>query len=341
MHILLPKLYKCTICRADGINEQNMANHQAKLHSDIPGIVEMFELSTKGHGVRCDVCRAEMKQGRLAGHMRRVHPEVLKDAKGSSDCKASQPLQLGQSSNTVTINTYKCKACDASGILEPNLIEHHSKKHKQIPINTKIFDLIGSTRRDKCNGCDRYIKEGHLKAHNLRFHSKVRQDGAPIQRNRVNTAMVTVRNNQFHSAHNSSRYPFKHYKCNGCPAANILARDLNVPKRHRKNCSREMLPYNERFEVMIFKKPCKVCKKRFWEEQLKNHMKIHHPRHYASKVGKVHKCDFCDAWCMPPSFKKHHATYHSNIPFANNHFKFGKIKLKFPCDFCGKRIIEI
>lgn len=362
MNLPAPKQYKCAVCLADGINEDNKVVHHAKMHSDKPFTDQDFELSTKGEGVKCDACGAKMKEGRLKGHMRRVHPEILNDKEEvSQDSKITRRLLDHQSSNAVTLKLYKCQACDANEILESNRIEHHLKKHDKIPIDDNIFRLIGITHRDNCDVCGKHMRVGQLSSHKFRFHSQIRH-GCVYQRGSVTTTTDTSAYVQLPSASSAPKSKLVHrfkttiveyHKCGLCGVGGLLKDQLNGHSRRahkgavevdyhvnysHEKCSKKMSTKNITFELMVTKKRCGLCRKRLKEEQIGNHMKMCHPRLNDVKIGKVYKCGLCDVWCKELSFKDHHDKYHGRVPYANNHFKFGKIKQKFPCDFCGQRI---
>lgn len=70
----------------------------------------------------------------------------------------------------IGIKVYKCLACDARDILEPNLVKHHMRKHVQIPIEFNIFKRIGLAEREQCNICQKHLYKGRLKDHKNRSH---------------------------------------------------------------------------------------------------------------------------------------------------------------------------
>lgn len=75
----MPNFFKCIICKADGISERNLAKHHAKhtkLHPNIPGIDQIFELSTKGKYKKCDVCGVNLPKSRLEKHMQFYHQKT-------------------------------------------------------------------------------------------------------------------------------------------------------------------------------------------------------------------------------------------------------------------------
>ncbi|XP_055325673.1 uncharacterized protein LOC129579548 [Sitodiplosis mosellana] len=360
-HTPPPKLYKCVICGADGVNEQNMAKHRAKLHSDIPATDQDFVLSTKGKGVKCEICCAEMKGGRLEGHMRRVHPDVLKDEKVSCDSETNELFLVHESSNTVILKLYKCLVCGAGDIMEQNLIEHHSKKHDKIPTDTNIFHLIGNTHRDKCNVCDKHMKEGQLKAHKIRFHSHVRRD-CVYNRSAMDTGMDTPTSVRTRSAprpqlvHRFQTTIVELYKCGYCSASGLLKDQLI---NHSRQYHKAVVEIDYHMSVTREKVQC-LCESWFWPNKFAEHMHQSHPLVEYTCVGqngqliskniehmpvvrkdpvKMFKCNACNATSLLEKYLERHRLKCPKEMSPSN-VTFELMVTKKRCKLCHKRLKE-
>lgn len=179
------------------------------------------------------------------------------------------------------IKTYKCLACDARDIMEPNLVRHHQRKHSQIPIELNIFERIGRTLREKCNIC----QEGQLKAHKKRSHFERRRlvvlgHTADMPR----CGKVPNRNTKSEVIQNTEAIATELHRCLKCRAS-VPKHQLQI---HRKNHGKKVSKTENLFELIGVKDviKCVACLTFVAPDQFVKHIRKHKTMTFVSADGE-------------------------------------------------------
>lgn len=301
----------------------------------------MFELSTKGQDVECNVCGANMKKGRLDGHMCRVHSKILTNKLGMLNSQANEPLSIVHSSSTVTVKLYNCEICKADGIKEQNLIEHRLKKHKQIPIEINIFKLIGSTHRDQSDIYNKHVKTVQLNENIFPFHLLFRSEHRPSNQNPTEFEQKSICHYQVTTG--------ELYKCGLCGANGLLNDQLKKhTKSHKSNVD---VNYQENGTAQIVQCSCNCL---ILAHDFVNHMhKKHHNDKYTcvgqngevigkkligSDLVKIFKCGACK--CKSTQILEMDLEWHRIISHGNMSPDDVTFELMKRCNVCQKLLTE-
>lgn len=180
-HTQPPKLFGCRICDVKNIFEQNKMKHRLEHHQGLSGALndDFYVADSKSdlkNKLKCRMCHVEVNGNHFRRHMRRAHSKSVAIAEkeppsiGNQSTELSNGTKIGR--QLVFIKMFECMACDARDIMEPNLVQHHQKKHISIPIEVNIFKLAGMVMRERCGICRKLFPESRVNQHMKRHHPK-------------------------------------------------------------------------------------------------------------------------------------------------------------------------
>lgn len=73
--------YRLFVCGACGeqIQHENLSNHHSEMHSEVPFIIDMYELFEIDEQFQCVCCNAEVLENDFQTHLEQFHSDVLAD----------------------------------------------------------------------------------------------------------------------------------------------------------------------------------------------------------------------------------------------------------------------
>ncbi|XP_055309652.1 zinc finger protein 888-like [Sitodiplosis mosellana] len=226
--IEISKVFKCSLCSANGILKRNLSLHHTLNHKDTTFELKSFLFSGVTIEVKCQYCGKQLRKNILAKHISLFHPEV-----------AIGPVQL-----------YKCIICDTNDIKIYDLNEHHLIQHNEIPVTENIFqvkvepvreielsseenvesvleemsaDFVVPTKKwYKCGFCkSRRIPEDKLKDHHSEKHGEI-----PFETNKFLVTMVESKE-ESNSKQKISTVAPNPNRCDKSPAMRVDTGALN------------------------------------------------------------------------------------------------------------------
>lgn len=189
------------VCGAYGekIAEESLMGHHLAHHSEVPFIMDMYELFEIDERFQCSCCNYDIVESNFQTHLELFHPELMADNAEQNgplsvesvystseywNSEAEQQSTFDYSNKVtdrhITYNDgskrfYQCKACPSSSINGSNLRRHHSRVHPDIPAGVNLFYLIKTTTKTpcekvKCDVCSKQIKSDRIDKHRLKYH---------------------------------------------------------------------------------------------------------------------------------------------------------------------------
>lgn len=239
------------------------------------------------------------------------------------------------------------------------MVKHHAKLHSALPFSQNLFTVSHTVNRDRCDICDKYLKEGGLTMHNHRQHSQIRGDR--VNRNicseylahaemfdRAQSQKIAHQQEMAHRNANkteSREGTLKIYKCTICPANGIMENNLrkHLGSQKHKIAARVNVMTNDKdvFQLVVSKVECKFCSRPIHEKNIAKHLRFEHKIEKTNTTKDLYKCGICDAYGISErTLKEHHSHRHDNGSFNKKDFKLVAIKQDVKCDICYKRKCE-
>lgn len=299
----------CKVCKAEYVTHKFLKKHFEAQHESVP---IKFDVVKSYKFVRCSACRTQIKTKNFTRHKQRcVHSQTHI---GISSLKALQvevchEAATGKSTHSLTNETWNdkcamklirneseasmnahilaprlfgCKICDASNILEQNIMKHHMEHRinsnqdvllKAFDIDFYLLDLKKQVPRLQCEICRVECNENHLQGHMRRVHSKSlslseneratgnQSKGSLNDRVQVNTGQQLI--------------SIKVYKCLACDARDIM--ESNLIRHHLKKHAQISIEVNI-FQIFgrIIREKCNICERCLPEGRIKEHKKRCH-----------------------------------------------------------------
>lgn len=189
------------VCGACGekIAEKSLMGHHLAHHSEVPFMLDMYELFEIDEQFQCTCCKYDILESHFQTHLKLFHPELLADSASqngplsvesvystpeywNSEAEQQSPsdyfdqeIDRRTTHSDGTKRFYRCKACPSSSINGSNLRRHHSRVHPDVPANVDLFYLIKTTTKTpyekvKCDVCSKQIKSDRIDKHRLKYH---------------------------------------------------------------------------------------------------------------------------------------------------------------------------
>lgn len=167
------RLFVCGAC-GEKVIEPNLSKHHLLMHSELPFIMDMYELFEIDERIQCLACNVEILENNFTKHMALYHPDILLDSVNGNEQSIEVPQCEEQPSTTQVIcnesRLYNCQLCNAHGISEENLPRHHSRAHPDVSDETNIFILTKIIRKITCDICYKQMKINRIDKHRLMHH---------------------------------------------------------------------------------------------------------------------------------------------------------------------------
>lgn len=340
---LLIEQYKCNICDAKGLEEEELTAHHLKKHQNVPINTDIFKLKVKEY-VQC-ICGLQMKKKCFEQHMEQFHPENVIDGMHQEDAskekiwnraakhndnqhvaanaeiqsrakpKASVTFQINEQAPTICSGamTFQCRMCCEDLILEENLEKHHLMKHGNVPISRSIFQHTKIKPKINRLVCD----ADQFKTHSNPVHSqpvKTPTNYTIVQPSTVN--------------HSSIRH---------CSGATI---ELSKSKCHSKRCANDSSELRTSFQQGNNNKHIK-CQRM----HSKRHVKRLHSAETGDLIVGLCKCNICELEgdlgqngnvCYLNQKQHSDMLNDDNFPV----FTFNTLTGLFQCRICGKQMMK-
>ncbi|XP_037046197.1 uncharacterized protein LOC119081408 [Bradysia coprophila] len=300
-HTEAPMLFGCRICEEKNILEQNKMKHHLEHHRtnlnqpfQLNALTDDFYLLDSGTKnklvkLRCTICHMQFNKNHFQRHMRRAHSKSIAiSAKkepltgNQSENLPTETLPVDISQQLMAFKVYKCFACDAHDILEPNLVKHHVKRHFEIPIEINIFEATGRVLRERCGICQKFFPEGRVDEHKKRSHTKRLVEIGPT--NPIADIRGCSEAKDFNRTRIQHTEPVSTelHKCVKCKA--VVSKDnIQVHRKNHKVSKSEKL-----FQLIGTKNviKCTACLKFIEPETFTEHIKQHRSLIFVSVDGK-------------------------------------------------------
>lgn len=163
--------YRYHTCGACGekMPETQLIEHHAKEHSEVPFIMDMYELFEIDERLKCLACDTEIIENSFDKHMALCHPHTMLDSDNHISYDANE---TGNTSEYQTNDTvlYSCMLCNASGVNKTNLRRHHSRAHPDVPSQTNIYEIAKIGVKIICDICGKQLNGDKIEKHRMKYH---------------------------------------------------------------------------------------------------------------------------------------------------------------------------
>lgn len=299
---IISKVFKCSICLANGILERNIHIHHATNHNDTTFALHLFLFSGITLEVNCQYCNKQVKKNIIQKHINLFHPEAV-----------IGPVQL-----------YNCKMCNANDIKIYDLNDHHLTYHSEISVTENIFeqnvnDYNAHAQPRSCSKQNQFKLSEPMKRDNMKQY-KCKICGA----NGLEKSHLKDHHSKMHGKISTSANIFEaiiagQVKCEICEA---LLKEKRL-KRHMKQFHPQV-SYSVSMSSIV---------------SAKVDRKIHDCPKSSVEVVKLYKCKVCDIKGIKEgNLTKHLQAKHNNIGTECKIFELTEIRQLNQCEICGKQM---
>lgn len=141
--------FKCHVCWAKNLAENQVKSHHLKQHSTIPLDADIY--TVKRVKVRCPICLNIFREKKIESHKKWAHPTM---------------------NNVIAVTEYICGICD-SVVLDRNMKEHFTKNHNGISLRKGSVKCFANKEKVQCDTCGKRVHAGRDGKHHLKSCLKV------------------------------------------------------------------------------------------------------------------------------------------------------------------------